>query len=169
MKDKIKEKIDLFKKNIKGENLLSFLGIVGVFLLLILLIFFFSFDKGGVVTKLTERQDEYPHLLMEDLKVGRGPSVEVGDTLKLNYVGMFEDGEVFDRSHEGDKVFKFTVGKGKMIIGWDVGVEGMKVGGIRRLTIPPDLAYGEKGVSRLIPPRSTLVYDIELLEIVRDE
>ena len=169
MKEKIKEVMDLFKKLVKGKNPLHLLGAVVVIVLLFILIFSLSLDRGGIVTKLTERQAQYPELVMEDLRVGRGTSVEVGDTVRVHYVGMFEDGEVFDDIYESERFFEFTVGKSRMIIGWDVGLEGMKTGGIRKLTVPPHLGYGEKGVSRRIPPDSTLIYEIELLEIVRDE
>jgi FKBP-type peptidyl-prolyl cis-trans isomerase len=97
-----------------------------------------------------------------DLVVGDGPVAESGDTATVHYVGRFTDGSQFDSSYDRAQPFQFVVGAGQVIAGWDLGIPGMRVGGTRRLTIPPHLAYGTSG-SGPIPPNSTLVFDVELL------
>ncbi len=96
--------------------------------------------------------------------VGSGPSPQKGQTVVVHYDGRFTDGTIFDSSRQRGKVFKFKLGAGEVIKGWEEGVASMKVGGVRRLVVPPDLGYGDRGVG-MIPPRSTLVFDIELLAI----
>lgn len=102
-------------------------------------------------------------LEMEDLTVGEGAEAEVGKLLTVDYTGWLEDGTEFDSS-VGGQPFQFTLGQGRVIKGWDEGVVGMKVGGKRKLIIPPDLAYGEGG-SGSIPPNSTLTFEVELLTV----
>ena len=104
-------------------------------------------------------------LVIEDVVVGDGPVAEVGDSVAVHYVGTFTNGTEFDSSYSRGQVFRFLVGAGAVIPGWDLGVPGMRVGGTRRLTIPPHLAYGSQG-NGLIPPNSTLLFDVELIEIV---
>ena len=103
-------------------------------------------------------------LVVEDLVVGTGATAAVGDTATVHYVGTFTNGTRFDSSYDRNQPFPFRIGAGQVIAGWDQGVPGMKVGGKRRLTIPPDLAYGSRGQG-LIPPNATLVFEIELLSI----
>jgi FKBP-type peptidyl-prolyl cis-trans isomerase len=88
-----------------------------------------------------------------------------GHTLNVHYVGRLTDGTKFDSSRDRRDFFTFKLGEGQVIKGWDVGLQGMQDGEIRRLTIPGHLAYGEKGVPGLIPPNATLVFEIELLEL----
>ena len=99
-------------------------------------------------------------LVIEDLVVGTGATAAAGDTVTVDYVGTFTNGSKFDSSYDRSQPFTFRLGAGQVIAGWDQGVPGMKVGGKRRLTIPPDLAYGSRG-SGPIPPNSTLVFEIE--------
>ncbi len=99
-----------------------------------------------------------------DLVVGKGPIPKQGDTVVVNYTGRFTNGKIFDTS-VGKKPFEFTLGRGQVIKGWDEGVGTMHVGGKRKLTIPPDLAYGAKGYPGVIPPNSTLVFQVDLLKI----
>lgn len=104
-------------------------------------------------------------LQSEDLVVGNGPAVKSGDTVSVHYTGWLSDGSKFDSSLDRNQPFEFTVGQGRVIQGWDQGLVGMQVGGTRKLTIPPNLAYGEQGSGNVIPPNATLVFEIQLLEI----
>jgi FKBP-type peptidyl-prolyl cis-trans isomerase len=99
-----------------------------------------------------------------DVSVGKGAEAKDGDTVKVNYTGTLTNGTMFDTS-VGKTPFSFTLGKGMVIKGWDKGVAGMKVGGKRKLTIPSSLGYGARGAGGKIPPNSTLLFDVELLEI----
>jgi FKBP-type peptidyl-prolyl cis-trans isomerase len=103
-------------------------------------------------------------LEIEDIECGDGETAEEGDLVTVHYTGTLEDGTKFDSSLDRDEPYPFNLGAGMVIPGWDEGVAGMQVGGTRKLTIPPDLAYGEAGAGP-IPPNSTLIFDIELLEV----
>ena len=103
-------------------------------------------------------------LLIEDTQVGTGTAAASGNTITVNYVGMLTDGKVFDSS-QGREPLTVEIGTGKVISGWDQGIIGMKVGGRRRLIIPPSLAYGEKGAGGIIPPNAALIFDIDLLDV----
>lgn len=100
-----------------------------------------------------------------DIKVGTGEVASDGDRVKVHYTGWFETGKKFDSSVDANQPYSFTLGKGDVMKGWDEGVTGMKVGGKRQLRIPPELAYGEKGYKDIIPPNSTLVFDVQLLTV----
>lgn len=104
-------------------------------------------------------------LLTEDLVVGSGATAEAGQDIVVHYVGLLADGTQFDSSRARQDPLDFALGAGDVIKGWDQGLPGMKVGGKRRLTIPPELAYGDRGLAGIIPPRATLVFEVELLEI----
>jgi FKBP-type peptidyl-prolyl cis-trans isomerase FkpA len=104
-------------------------------------------------------------LVIEDLVVGTGPTAAVGDTVNVHYVGTLTNGTKFDSSYDRGQPFAFRIGAGQVIAGWEQGIPGMKVGGKRRLTIPPSLAYGNQAVGS-IPPNSTLVFEVELVSIV---
>ncbi len=103
-------------------------------------------------------------LMVEDLVVGTGAAAASGDTVSVHYVGTLLNGTKFDSSYDSGRPFSFRVGAGEVIAGWDQGVPGMRVGGKRRLTIPPSLAYGDRAVGP-IPANSTLRFEIELLTI----
>jgi peptidylprolyl isomerase len=106
-------------------------------------------------------------LKVQDLVVGNGPAAKDGDQLSVQYVGvLYDNNKQFDSSWDkGKQPFQFTLGQGGVIQGWDQGLVGMKVGGRRKLTIPPDLAYGAQGQPPSIPPNSTLVFEIDLKKI----
>jgi FKBP-type peptidyl-prolyl cis-trans isomerase len=106
-------------------------------------------------------------LIKEDSKVGTGEAAKAGDTVKVHYTGTLLDGSKFDSSRDRDEPFEFTLGAGSVIKGWDQGVVGMKKGGKRKLTIPSELGYGKRGSPPKIGPDATLVFDIELIEIVK--
>ncbi len=103
-------------------------------------------------------------LIIEDLSLGEGPAVKAGDTVEVHYTGTLEDGTVFDSSLEREP-FSFKVGSGSVIPGWDQGIPGMKVGGKRKLTIPSDLGYGDRGYPGVIPGGATLIFEVELISI----
>ena len=103
-------------------------------------------------------------LRITDLELGTGAEAVSGMTVSVNYRGTLENGKEFDSSY-GRGPFSFPLGAGRVIRGWDEGVAGMRVGGKRKLVIPPDLAYGERGAGGVIPPNATLVFEVELLRI----
>ncbi|MCG7973976.1 MAG: FKBP-type peptidyl-prolyl cis-trans isomerase [Candidatus Thiodiazotropha taylori] len=104
-------------------------------------------------------------LKIEDLVEGDGQLAESGQRVSVHYTGWLLEGDKFDSSVDRNQPFEFALGKGMVIRGWDEGVAGMKVGGKRRLTIPPQLGYGAQGAGGVIPPNATLVFDVELLAI----
>ena len=101
---------------------------------------------------------------IEDIAEGAGPAAAPGHRVAVHYDGRLLDGTPFDSSRERGRPFAFTLGRGQVIRGWEIGVEGMKAGGRRRLTIPPELGYGDRDLG-IIPPNSTLVFDVELLSL----
>ena len=103
-------------------------------------------------------------LKITDLEVGDGAEAGSGQTVVVNYRGTLESGKEFDSSY-GRGPFSFPLGAGRVIKGWDEGVAGMKVGGKRKLVVPPDLAYGSRGAGGVIPPNATLVFEVELLDV----
>ncbi len=104
-------------------------------------------------------------LQIETIKEGTGAEAKAGNTVTVHYVGTLTDGKKFDSSRDRGRGFSFKLGAGQVIKGWDQGVAGMKVGTIRKLTIPPHLAYGERGFPGAIPPNATLVFEVELLDV----
>ncbi len=152
MKEEKGYKITFNWKNILTVTLASMGFIVGFLLLLF------------VVSK-REPKNNMENVKIEDMVVGQGNEVKEGDSVSVNYKGTLTDGKEFDNSYKRGQPFEFKVGGGEVIAGWDLGLVGMKVGGKRRLTIPPRLGYGERGAGSDIPPNSTLIFEIELLEI----
>ncbi len=134
------------------------LGIFGIFVVSILVIFKF------IRIDLRSDSSKEVSLKIEDIKMGTGDAVKNGDTILINYTGTLKDGTKFDSSYDRGVPFETKIGVGQVIKGWDEGVVGMKVGGERRLTIPPSLGYGSQAVGS-IPPDSTLLFDVELVQI----
>lgn len=121
---------------------------------------------------LTRRHSpgDTPSMANSDLKIehltrGTGPAPQKGRPVTVHYTGYFTNGTKFDSSVDRDEPFVFVLGAGQVIAGWDIGVAAMKVGDKVKLTIPPELAYGREGYPGAIPPNSTLVFEVELLEV----
>ncbi len=100
-----------------------------------------------------------------DLVVGTGAQPKAGQTVMVHYTGWLTNGQKFDSSKDRNQPFSFTLGKQQVIAGWDEGLSTMKVGGKRRLTIPPDLGYGARGAGNVIPPNATLIFEVELINV----
>ena len=108
-------------------------------------------------------------LQIEEVKLGEGDIATSGQFVSVHYTGWLTNGEKFDSSKDRDEPFEFPLGQQNVIAGWDEGVQGMKVGGVRKLTIPPELGYGARGAGGVIPPNATLVFEVELLDILIDD
>ncbi|MGO8997511.1 MAG: FKBP-type peptidyl-prolyl cis-trans isomerase [Polyangiaceae bacterium] len=121
--------------------------------------------SASAATPPAPPSDPNAKLVSTDLVVGKGAVAKTGDTVSVHYVGTLLDGKEFDSSRKRGQPFVFTLGKGQVIRGWDQGVVGMKIGGKRKLVIPPALAYGDHGMGKVIPPNSTLNFEVELVDI----
>jgi FKBP-type peptidyl-prolyl cis-trans isomerase len=128
-----------------------------------------SSGKGGFSASLgvdTAAMTKTPSgLRYQELTPGQGEAAKAGQAVSVHYTGWLPNGEKFDSSRDRDEPFGFRLGAGEVIAGWDEGVAGMKVGGRRKLVIPPELAYGTAGAPPDIPPGATLVFDVELLDV----
>ena len=121
-------------------------------------------ERASALMEAADLSGNLKKLVIDDIKVGTGAEVVVGDTVDVHYIGTLQNGQEFDNSHKRGEVFTFTIVEGRVIKGWEDGLVGMKVGGQRILVIPPELAYGSKGIGP-IPPNATLVFAIELIAI----
>jgi len=101
----------------------------------------------------------------EDQITGDGAEAVPGQTVVVHYTGWLADGTKFDSSHDRNQTFSFRLGGGQVIQGWDQGVAGMKIGGVRKLTIAPEFGYGTRGAGGVIPPNATLIFKVELIEL----
>lgn len=108
---------------------------------------------------------EVKDLVVKDVKVGTGKEAKDGNTVTVHYTGTLTNGKKFDSSKDRKQPFSFQLGRGEVIKGWDRGVKGMKIGGIRKLTIPSHLGYGDRGAGADIPGGATLLFDVELLNV----
>ena len=102
-------------------------------------------------------------LQYEEITVGSGATAKAGNLVSVHYTGWLTDGKKFDSSKDRSEPFDFNLGAGQVIKGWDEGVQGMQVGGVRKLTIPPALGYGARGAGGVIPPNATLIFEVEFL------
>jgi len=104
-------------------------------------------------------------LQYEDITVGTGAEAVAGKSVEVHYVGTLTDGKKFDSSRDSGQKFSFPLGAGRVIKGWDEGVAGMKIGGVRKLIIPANLGYGASGAGGVIPPNATLLFEVELFSV----
>lgn len=104
-------------------------------------------------------------LVIDEITLGEGAEAQIGRSVSVHYTGWLTNGSKFDSSVDRNEPFDFPLGRGYVIRGWDEGVAGMKVGGKRKLTIPPELGYGARGAGGVIPPNATLVFEVELLAV----
>lgn len=140
-----------------------FLGaLLAIYILAVVIIN--STSKKTVTTTPDQTTSQTTKVTKEDLTVGSGTEAKIGDTISVNYKGTLTNGKQFDSSYDRKEPFTFTLGKGEVIKGWDDGVVGMKIGGKRKLTIPPELGYGNNAQGE-IPANSTLVFEVELLTV----
>lgn len=149
---------------------------IGIVILLTAIAFFLPTDKNNKQEQIQneipqskeveqENMDKAKDLLIEEIEVGTGKQASAGATVTVHYTGALVNGTKFDSSLDRDEPFSFTLGEGLVIEGWEKGLLGMKVGGKRQLTIPSDMAYGERGAPPVIGPNETLIFEVELLEV----
>lgn len=125
-----------------------------------------STDATDLMSEETQNTVTTPSGLQYiDTEEGTGATPEAGQTVYVHYTGLLTDGTKFDSSLDRNRPFSFRLGAGQVIRGWDEGISTMKVGGKRRLIIPPELGYGARGAGGVIPPNATLIFDVELLRI----
>ena len=143
------------------QKRLTSLTIIGILFIAILAVFGCNKEQEGKMVK---------GMKIVDSVVGEGLEAEKFDILTVHYTGKLEDGTVFDSSkNPGRDPFRFTVGLGQVIQGWEEGFIGMKEGGGRTLTIPPEMGYGAQGAGGVIPPNATLIFDVELLQVEKND
>lgn len=147
----------------------KYISLLIIFILFIGGFFLFSVDSDKLIEddnlNIQGVEQNMENLIIEDLEIGEGKEVKQNDTVVIHYTGTLQDGTKFDSSIDRGLPFETQIGVGMVIPGWDQGVLGMKIGGKRKLVVPPELAYGEQGAGEVIPPNSTLIFELELLDI----
>ena len=151
------------------------LKIVFLFISLLVVLITFEFSSKALDENLKNKKGDKMEtqkliktpsgLQYSDIKEGNGGSPKTGQTVRVHYTGWLTDGKKFDSSVDRGEPFEFNVGNGEVIKGWDEGVITMKIGGKRKLVIPPELGYGKNGAGSVIPPNSILVFEVELLGV----
>lgn len=148
----------------------KFIKIIGVSVVVLSVLIIFGQNAGWIKTNKKTNQaamiTKDDGLIIKDISEGSGKAARIGDVLIVNYSGTLMDGTEFDSSYKRQQPFRFQLGAGQVIRGWEEGFEGMKIGGKRELTIPPDLGYGSNEVGP-IPANSTLKFMVELVDITR--
>jgi len=142
--------------------------IIIVLIIIIAGVYFLFQNKSAPASQENTNQGNYEMIQgmkVEVLKEGTGVQAKSGDYVTVNYVGTLENGTKFDSSIDRGTPFPFTLGAGEVIKGWDLGVLGMRVGEKRKLTVPPELGYGNNAVGGVIPANSTLIFEVDMLEI----
>ena len=139
-------------------------------LVAVLVIFTWILEEGNIMAASEKGSNEQEVTTSSGLKyvdqvVGTGDAAVAGKTASVHYTGWLESGKKFDSSVDRGQPFSFPLGAGRVIKGWDEGVQGMRVGGKRKLTVPSDLGYGSRGAGGVIPPNATLIFDVELLGV----
>ncbi len=133
--------------------------------LMAIVVLTFLLGVGGSMAESNQEVTTPSGLKYVDQVVGTGEAAAAGQNVSVHYTGWLENGKKFDSSVDRGQPFSFPLGAGRVIKGWDEGVQGMKVGGKRKLTIPSDLGYGSRGAGGVIPPNATLIFDVELLGV----
>lgn len=121
--------------------------------------------ESSPVSNNKKMQGDVTELKIEDITVGTGAEAVAGKEISVHYTGTLTNGTKFDSSKDRGTPFEFTLGAGQVIQGWDQGFAGMKVGGKRKLVIPPNMGYGAQGAGGVIPPNATLIFEVELLDV----
>ena len=145
------------------------IAIIVILVLVVALVAFFAIQKSNKKTNTATGGGNMittqSGLQYQDLVAGAGAEAVAGKSVTVHYTGTLQDGSQFDSSVDRNQPYSFTLGAGQVIPGWDEGVAGMKVGGKRKLVIPPNLAYGAQGYPPVIPANATLTFDVELLDV----
>jgi len=149
----------------KTTKIIVFLIIVLILIVAGLVYYFDFYQKKNMKEENKITNQTADRLKIEILEKGNGAAAKNGDTIVVHYIGTLENGTKFDSSLDRGRPFSFVLGAGQVIAGWEQGILGMRVGEKRKLTIAPELAYGEAGAGNAIPPNATLIFEINLLEI----
>ncbi|MCX6722431.1 MAG: FKBP-type peptidyl-prolyl cis-trans isomerase [Candidatus Staskawiczbacteria bacterium] len=147
------------------KKILTIIIVVIVLIVVVAVAYILTQPKGQSILNLKPQTIDIQGMKVETLQQGSGDVAKAGDIVSVNYVGSLSDGKKFDSSIDRGQPFSFTLGQNSVIKGWELGVAGMKVGEKRKLTIPPELAYGAQGAGGVIPPNSTLMFEVDLLSI----
>ncbi|KKS11077.1 MAG: Peptidyl-prolyl cis-trans isomerase [Parcubacteria group bacterium GW2011_GWB1_41_5] len=149
----------------KTTKIIVFLIIVLILIVAGLVYYFDFYQKKNMKEENKITNQTADRLKIEILEKGNGAAAKNGDTIVVHYIGTLENGTKFDSSLDRGRPFSFVLGAGQVIAGWEQGILGMRIGEKRKLTIAPELAYGEAGAGNAIPPNATLIFEINLLEI----